>query len=683
MSSTVATDADPIRAPLPDPRARGSRPLLLRDPAWLLVGVLTAGAAVLRFWQLGRVPLDPFYDAAVRSMGHSWHNFFFGAFEPGGSVSIDKPPVDLWLQVISTKLFGFSATTLKLPEAAAGTLSVPLLFVTVRRVFGTAAGVLSALAIAVLPMEVLTARSDTMDAVMMLLITLGLLLVIRASETGRTRWLLLAAAALGVAFNVKLLEAVIPLPALGLVALYGLPGTWRRRGLQLAAAGAVYIAVSLSWLTATLVFPAHDRPWAIGSSDGSAWNAAFVFNGTQRVFGKAQQGDQPVRAKGSRYPTATQTERNKIPIGAGSVTRLLDDVGPMSAERLGWEVLVGVLLGVPALLLAITRRGPPWIRARAEDEARVQRATAVGLIAWLVIGIVLFSHMSRLHPRYVEAFDPAVAAMVGIGLAWVLSLPRWIGVAALAALFAILVPFGHHLEFGAVAVWWVTLLGALAVLGVLAAGAWRQVPLTHARFTSLAAVLLVVPVLAIPARTAIFDVHAHDTDAGNVGAIPQPELGQLSRFLTSHQGRARYEVVAISATKVSSLIVQDDRPVLVLTTYNSLPLLPVPRLAADVAAGQVHFAIIDSYCAPVDPSIEAACSPGALWVRAHGVDISRGIGLSRPGIIYALPGPGLAQLLPASLLRPRQRPARVPAPRTHHRAVHAASRRHHRTRSGR
>ena len=76
------------------------------------------GAAALT--QIGKVPPDPFYDAAVRSMTLSWHNFFFGAFEPGASVSIDKPPVDLWLQVASVKLLGFSSTTLKLPEALAG-----------------------------------------------------------------------------------------------------------------------------------------------------------------------------------------------------------------------------------------------------------------------------------------------------------------------------------------------------------------------------------------------------------------------------------------------------------------------------------------------------------------------------------------------------------------------------------
>src|SRR5438105_5427854 len=106
---------------------------------WTAVGLITLGAAALRLVGIAHVSPDPFYDAAVRSMGISWHNFFFGAFEPGGSVSIDKPPVDLWMQVASVKLLGFSSTTLKLPEAFAGIISVPLLFAIVRGLWGSAA----------------------------------------------------------------------------------------------------------------------------------------------------------------------------------------------------------------------------------------------------------------------------------------------------------------------------------------------------------------------------------------------------------------------------------------------------------------------------------------------------------------------------------------------------------------
>jgi 4-amino-4-deoxy-L-arabinose transferase-like glycosyltransferase len=193
------------------------------------VALITVAAAALRLIHIGRVSPDPFYDAAVRSMGLSWHNFFFGAFEPGGSVSIDKPPVDLWLQVVSVKLLGFSSTTLKLPEALAGIATVPLLFVVVKRVWSTTAGLAAALAIAVLPVEVITSRSDTMDGVMMVLIVLALLFLVRAGETGRNAWLLAAAATLGVAFDVKLLESIVALPGLALIAYLVLPAPPRPR----------------------------------------------------------------------------------------------------------------------------------------------------------------------------------------------------------------------------------------------------------------------------------------------------------------------------------------------------------------------------------------------------------------------------------------------------------------------
>ena len=314
-------------------------------------------AAILRLTQIGKVPPDPFYDAAVRSMTLSWHNFFFGAFEPSASVSIDKPPVDLWLQVASVKLLGFSSTTLKLPEALAGIVAVPLLYEAVRRLWSATAGIAAAAALAILPIEVITARSDTMDAVMMALLVLAMLLIARALETGRLGWLLGGAAALGVAFDVKLLESLVALPGLAVLAALGMPGSLGRRAAQLAAAGAVYVVVALAWLTATLLVPAHDRPYAIGSTNGSAWNAAFVFNGKDRVSGKSPEPQGTVYEPGHVYPTDTQAERDHIPIVPASATRLFARIGPLSGQRLGMEILIGLILGIPALLLGV--RGPP------------------------------------------------------------------------------------------------------------------------------------------------------------------------------------------------------------------------------------------------------------------------------------------------------------------------------------
>jgi 4-amino-4-deoxy-L-arabinose transferase-like glycosyltransferase len=429
-----------------------------RSAGWLTflaLALITAGAAALRLVHIGQVPPDPFYDAAVRSMERSWHNFFFGAFEPGGSVSIDKPPVDLWLQVVSVKLLGFSSTTLKLPEAFAGTVSVPLLFVTVRRMWSTPAAFAAAIALAVLPIEVITARSDTMDGVMMALLVLALLLVVRAIETGSSAWLLAGAAALGIAFDVKLLESLIALPGLAVLAYLGLPGRRRRRLAQISGAGAVYVAVALAWLTATLLVPAHDRPYAIGSTNGSAWNAAFVFNGTDRLGGKSPEPGAAVYESDHHYPVATQEERDHIPIVPPSPTRLLARVGPLSGERLGLEILVGLLLGIPALLWGL--RGEAETEDGDERDAdvrrRMRRAVAGGLGVWMLAGIALFSHMIRLHPRYVEGFTPAVAAMLGIGLAWAADVRKptrlaRLRLAILVATLAITVYYAERLLYG-------------------------------------------------------------------------------------------------------------------------------------------------------------------------------------------------------------------------------------------
>ena len=84
-------------------------------------------AIYLRFYLLGAGGLgNPYLAAAVRSMLTSWHNFLFVAFEPGGSVAIDKPPLGFWIESASALVFGFNGFALALPNAVAGALSIPL-----------------------------------------------------------------------------------------------------------------------------------------------------------------------------------------------------------------------------------------------------------------------------------------------------------------------------------------------------------------------------------------------------------------------------------------------------------------------------------------------------------------------------------------------------------------------------
>ncbi len=627
---------------------------------WVALALIVAGAGALRLIGLGKVALDPFYDAAVRSMGMSWHNFFFGAFEPGGSVSIDKPPVDLWLQVASVKIFGFNSTSLKLPQALAGTAAVGLIYVPVRRVFGIAAGLGAALALAVMPIEVITARSDTMDAVMMLLLVIALLCIVRACERGSVGWLLAAAAALGVAFDVKLLESVVALPGLGLIALLGFRrrtpereahspatgegepraddetgevtseprgkrelGVLQGRVIPLAGAALVFVVVALAWLTATLAFPAHERPYAIGSTNGSAWNAAFVFNGLDRIEGKAIEGSQPSAQSAGHSPQATLAERERISITPPSPTRLLERVGPLSGERLGIEALIALLLGLPAVVLSLR-----WVGS--QRAVRLRRAVGLGLVLWLATGLVLFSQMARLHPRYVEGFTPAVAALVGIGIAWATQPHGRVRLLFLAVAFAALLGYAAHLLYGLPAIWWLMLACALGAI----AAAWVDRVDTGV----IAVLLALVAVLAIPTQASIRAVRLSVSDAGNVGSLPPGELRLLSSYLRAHRGSARYEAAVDSATKAGALIVHDGLPVVVLTTYEARPLTTVAQLQRLIARGEVRYALLTGLCGAHTARTNAACSPAALWVRAHAKDVSRQVGLEHDKVLWLLPG---------------------------------------------
>ncbi|HTZ88095.1 MAG TPA: glycosyltransferase family 39 protein [Solirubrobacteraceae bacterium] len=665
----------------------------VRPQEWAILALITLAAAALRLVMIGKVQPDPFYDAAVRSMGLSWHNFFFGAFEPSASVSIDKPPVDLWLQVASVKLFGFSNTALKLPEAFAGIFAVPLLFAAVRRMWSVRAALAAAAALAVLPVDVITSRSDTMDGVMMVLIVLALLFIVRACESGSLRWLLAGAAVLGLAFDVKILESLVALPALGLIALIGFPGKLNRRALALTAAGAVYVVVALAWLTATLIAPAHERPWAIGSTNGSAWNAVFVFNGSDRLGGKSPEPGGTEYEPGHKYPVATQSDRDHIPIVTPSPTRLFARIGPLSGERLGMELLAALLFGIPALLCTAWRRralgGPgeededgdwdreqgdadeqgapsevddravedsdaderengrgerePGTRRSAADERRLTLAFAAGLLVWLLVGIVLFSHMERLHPRYVEGLVPAVAAVLGIGVAWAAELSGRLRPAVLLIALAAVVLYGERLLFGTTSEWWISLLGAL---GALACAALVRFGLVKGRLRALLApwgvlVLTLCSVLSIPVGTDITSISDHISDAGYVGALPQGEIQPLSKYLREHQGDAKYEVAAQSATQIGSLIVKDARPILILTSYSARVFTTVDELKRKIAAGEVRYAFLNSPCphhTTAATEKNPACSPPAKWIREHATDVSRKAGLDRGKVLWLLPG---------------------------------------------
>src|SRR5438876_903977 len=268
-----ALEATPEGAAVARDRVVGATPAAtVQTRPWhrVALGAILALAAFLDFFRLDREGLgNLYYATAVRSMLTSWHNFFFVSFDPGGFVSIDKPPLGFWLQAASAKIFGFTPFSIFLPQALAGVLSVLLLYYLVRRHFGVVAGLLAALALAISPISVLTNRNNTIDSTLVLVMLLGAWAVIRAAESGKLRWLLLCAVFVGLGFNIKMLEAYLVVPAYGLLYLLAAPRRiWVRIG-QLALAALLMLTISLSWAVAVDLTTAASRPY-VGSSQNNS-----------------------------------------------------------------------------------------------------------------------------------------------------------------------------------------------------------------------------------------------------------------------------------------------------------------------------------------------------------------------------------------------------------------------------
>jgi 4-amino-4-deoxy-L-arabinose transferase-like glycosyltransferase len=594
---------------------------LRRSVPWAIL-LITAFAATLRVAELDDVHGNTFYDAAVHSMGLSWHNFFFGAFDPSARLAIDKPPLALWLQVGSVKLFGFGSFGLKFPEALGGTLAVPLLYDAVRRAVSRPAGLAAALTLAVLPVSVLTARSDTMDSLTMMFTVAALWCTVRAAAGGDRRWLVLAGVAFGLAFNVKLLQAFLAVPTVAILYAIAAPVSWRRRAVDIALAGATLVVVSLSWAAAVSLAPGS-HPFPVGSSDGTVWNAMFVFNG----FGRA---------------TGNVGVQFTAPAGP---FRLLGGGGRLG-ELLG-TVLIAALAfgGVAAIRWLLRGRGRMPSRP-----PRLAGAFATAGIVWAVTGIAVFSLVGVLKVRYLEALAPALAAAVGIGLASLLELDhrsdpdRRASVVGLGVALACCCAYTFSLATPVIA--WSA--AALAIGSVAAAVLARSRPRLSAAGRPLAAVLALGSCLLLPLHESIAAIHASRSDSGGLYTLPAEIQHKLSGYLGPRTVGRRDELAVDEPLGLAPLIIHDARPILPLTSFGGRPLTTLGELQSAVRSGAVRYALL--YRCPIHQRV--SCTATATWVREHGVNVTRAAKL--PGWL------GLYELTPHSpviLVRHRAAPS--------------------------
>ncbi|BAN73665.1 MULTISPECIES: ArnT family glycosyltransferase [Lacticaseibacillus] len=253
---------------------------------WWLIGILILAAFLYAWniWEAGNA--NDYYTAAITSMVQSWHNFWYGAFDPAGFITVDKPPVALWFMAISAKIFGVHGWSVVLPSILFGIGSVALIYNMIKPRFNAWAARLAALALTLTPIVVADSRTNNMDATLQFFLLLASWCLMKAIST-RKPWLVVVSFALiGVSFNIKMLQAFMILPALLL--FYWLASNqklWRR--LTTLGIAAVAMAVTtLAWPMQVDSTAATQRPYVGSSETNSEMELAFGYNGTERLLGQ-------------------------------------------------------------------------------------------------------------------------------------------------------------------------------------------------------------------------------------------------------------------------------------------------------------------------------------------------------------------------------------------------------------
>jgi 4-amino-4-deoxy-L-arabinose transferase-like glycosyltransferase len=503
---TSATDPHAPAPVAPDmpPAAPSEEPPGTKAPAprWSLPALIAIMilAGVLYSWNLSSSNLNSFYSAAVLSGTQSWKAWFFGSLDAGNFITVDKPPFALMVMGLSCRILGYGTWQMMAPMIAAALGTIWILHTSVKRVFGHAAAAVAALVLALTPITVAINRDNNPDTLLVLLMVGGAALALRAVRNDRLLPLIGSAVCFGLAFNTKMLQGYIALPAVFAVYVYASRLGWKKKVVHLVLAAVALAVSSFWWAAAVTLVPASERPYIGGSTDGSAWNLIMGYNGLGRIFGGEGNGAGGSGGGGGFSGTA----------GLG---RLFNDT---LGGQISWLIPFAAIACVGGIVLCG--------RAARTD---LTRAALVLWGGWTALHYLTFAMAEgTMHPYYTTALAPGIAALCGGGGVILLRAFRadkrwaWVLPAALAVTAVWSVVLLRRASGWNTWLWpTIAVVMALAVAGLLVFRSGNRV-----RLLAASVVAAIVAAVAGPAAYA-WSVPSGSGGGGGMGGGTNPTAG--------------------------------------------------------------------------------------------------------------------------------------------------------------
>jgi 4-amino-4-deoxy-L-arabinose transferase-like glycosyltransferase len=193
-----------------------------------------------------------------------------------------------------------------------------------------------------------------------------------------------------------MLQAFLVVPGFAAAYLCAGPPRLGKRIWQTVLMGVGIVAGAGWWILAAQLTPAADRPYFGGSTSNSILQLTIGYNGLGRLTGNETGSVGPGDGGGGGGGQGTSFG------GATGIFRLFH---AEFGGQISWLL--------PAALISLAAMA--WVSRRA---ARTDRTRAAALLwgGWVLVTGLVFSYMNGIiHPYYMVALAPGIAALVGIG----------------------------------------------------------------------------------------------------------------------------------------------------------------------------------------------------------------------------------------------------------------------------
>ncbi len=579
--------------------------------------ILTAATYLYGAMQNGMA--NSYYAAAVQAASSNFTAWLFGSLDAANFVSVDKPPLATMIMGLSAKIFGFSSFSMLLPNVLAGVITVYLVYRITRRYFGFKSGLLAGIALAVTPVVALMSGFNNPDAILMCFLTASGYCFIKALESHPIRNLILSAIFSGLAFNTKMLQGLMILPAIYVVYLCFAKPKLNKRILHLGIFTGVVMLASLSWSILVYLTPAEMRPWVGSTNDNNIWSLIFGYNGFGRLLGNS-----PGNGGGGGGRT-----------GFGGTTGIFRMFNEEFGPNIAWFI--------PAALIGMIAVA---IKLRNKERSNIQFGITAFWTIWLLTHMFIFSMTSgTIHPYYVVVLAPAIAALVGISLPLIVRLykteqniwllPVTVGATILTA--AINLSTG-----GLTGMMWVILsLGVISSLLLVLAkslpkanqGNEQDKEVRQAILLKVGSVLSIISVLATPVYYTVATVtQTHVGSIPTAGPSSTALMGSnnenaeaesaLVTYLLANSSESTWIAAVNSANESAAIQISTGKPVAALGGFNgSDPVLTLAQFKEYVASGKIKYYVASSHGMGGGPG---GSSEIVSWIKQNATVVSYG-----------------------------------------------------------